>query len=235
MGPHLLPALSLSVAWTRMMANPRSAASFFSRSAPQAASRGLMVSTRSSSAEIRRTSPGARRICGSSGHGSPEETLATISAMRYDLAAPRGPTMAVNSPAGILPGQSHALSLAGAAETRTSPRAGRRTFCSRHAPSCRAVRQDGALPRRTNQRATARTGAFPDRARSRATRRWTTRLLQATAQFPEAKPDMAAPVLECSPPGREEEIRGSGSHKAPTQDEQTEERVIGLATPGPFP
>jgi oligopeptidase B len=44
-----------------------------------------------------------------------------------------------------------------------------------------------------------------------------------------------SPSSSPPPPGREEENLANDSHKTRTQDEQAEERVIGLANPGPFP
>ena len=57
---------------------------------------------------------------------------------------------------------------------------------------------------------------------------------EAPDPSPEAKPDMAAPVLEPSPPSRENENLAKYSHKTPTRDELVVARVIGLANPGSF-
>ena len=57
---------------------------------------------------------------------------------------------------------------------------------------------------------------------------------EAPAPSPEATPDMAAPVLEPSPPSRENENLAKYSHKTPNRNELAEARVIGLANPGSF-
>jgi hypothetical protein len=57
---------------------------------------------------------------------------------------------------------------------------------------------------------------------------------EAPAPSPEAKPDMAAPVLEPSPAHGENENLAKYSHKTPTRTELVLARVIDLANPGSF-
>jgi hypothetical protein len=58
---------------------------------------------------------------------------------------------------------------------------------------------------------------------------------EAPAPSPEAKPDMAARPRALPRQAVRRKNLANDSHKTPTQDEQAEERVIGLANPGPLP